>query len=92
KKVQLASAIQKIEFDSTLSEVERTVLVLLAQSKLFTESIEDKLEDRDIIAMAKETSHSQNAVQKAIKELEEQGKIDLLQKRPLIHDISNEYI
>ena len=26
------------------------------------------------------------------KELEEQGKIDLLQKRPLIHDISNEYI
>ena len=27
KKVQLASAIQKIEFDSTLSEVERTVLV-----------------------------------------------------------------
>ncbi|GAB2021210.1 Fic family protein [Pseudolactococcus yaeyamensis] len=92
KKVQLSSAIQKIELDTTLSEVERTVLVLLAQSKLFTESIEDKLEDRDIIAMAKETSHSQNAVQKAIKELEEQGKIDLLQKRPLIHDISNAYI
>ncbi|GHU37097.1 hypothetical protein FACS1894193_01370 [Bacilli bacterium] len=92
KKVQLDSAFEKIASDKTISEVEGFVLGLLVQSKLFTEFIEDKLEDRDIIAMAKETSHSQNAVQKAIKELEEQGKIDLLQRRPLIHDISNEYI
>ncbi|GFH42313.1 hypothetical protein Hs30E_08640 [Lactococcus hodotermopsidis] len=92
KVAQLDNAKENIKVDTDLSPLEEDILFLLAQSKLFTERIEDKLPDKEIVSRKMRAEHSQSAIKKALKKLEEQGKIALVQKRPLIHDISDDYI
>ncbi|MGT2906744.1 Fic family protein [Streptococcus dentiloxodontae] len=77
----------RLEQNEHLSEAEKYVLYLLVQSKLFIDDNQDGIEDRDIIRLAKQSSHSfsKKIITEAIQSLEEKELVLLISKKPLQH-------
>ena len=77
---------QKIQ-DSNYLDVEKKVLFILLQSQLFVTDFEAGISDNDILDILSHTEHSQRGIKKAIKNLESNGFLTKVSKRPLKHSI-----
>ncbi|HFH9840062.1 TPA: Fic family protein [Streptococcus suis] len=82
----------KLDENQDLSDVEKYVIYLLAQSKLFVNE-DDGLEDRDILAIASQSQHhfSQRSIKDSILKLEEKGILQVITKKPLRHILSDSF-
>lgn len=73
------------------SDLEKTLLFLLVQSQLFVSDFEASISDNDIVDFLSHTEYSQRSIRRAFKELEEDGIIIRVSKRPVKHSLINEY-
>lgn len=78
------------QYPRTMSE--NYVLFLLAQSRMFNDSIESGLLDKDVKKLAEHSEFSVRSVSEAIKKLEEDGFIKKVRGKPIQHVISDDYI
>lgn len=74
------------------TEADKFILYLFVQSKLFVDHNLDGLKDNDIKELAKNTPHSWRTIRKEIDSLREQGVLEQVSQRPLIHVLSDNYL
>jgi len=93
KQEQLHRYKVKIEQTEGLKEVEKYILFLLAQSKLFVDDKRDGIEDRNIIQLANQSNHhySKKKVKDAFLHLEERGILTLISRKPSQHYLSDHF-
>ena len=93
KQEQLHRYKVKIEQTEGLEEVEKYILFLLAQSKLFVDDKRDGIEDRSIIQLANQSNHhySKKKVKDAFLHLEERGILILISRKPSQHYLSDHF-
>ena len=93
KQEQLRRYRVKIEQTEGLEEVEKYILFLLAQSKLFVDDKRDGIEDRSIIQLANQSNHhySKKKVKDAFLHLEERGILTLISRKPSQHYLSDHF-
>ena len=91
KQEQLHRYKVKIEQTEGLEEVEKYILFLLAQSKLFVDDKRDGIEDRSIIQLANQSNHhySKKKIKDAFLHLEERGILTLIGRKPSQHYLSD---
>ncbi|AZZ60367.1 Fic family protein [Oenococcus sp. UCMA 16435] len=85
---QLSRANKKIQQIYQINSPEYFVLNLLLQSKIFTDSQEDGLLDREIVEISENSKHSKRAINLSIKSLEQKKQILTLKKNPFQHLIN----
>lgn len=81
---------QKIH-KSTFSDPEKEVLLLLVQSQLFTTGFETGITDLEILQVLSDSKFSQRRIKAALKNLEDQGLLYRVAKRPVKHAIQDSY-
>ena len=93
KQEQLRRYRVKIEQTEGLEEVEKYILFLLAQSKLFVDDKRDGIEDRSIIQLANQSNHhySKKKVKDAFLHLEERGILTLISRKPSQHYLADHF-
>lgn len=92
KKGLLDSAYQSLKDALEWTEADKFILYLFVQSKLFVDHNLDGLKDNDIKELAKNTPHSWRTIRKEIDSLREQGVLEQVSQRPLIHVLSDNYL
>jgi len=90
KQEQLHRYKVKIEQTVGLEEVEKYILFLLAQSKLFVDDKRDGIEDRSIIQLANH-HYSKKKVKDAFLHLEERGILTLISRKPSQHYLADHF-
>ena len=93
KQEQLRRYRVKIEQTEGLEEVEKYILFLLAQSKLFVDDKRDGIEDRSIIQLANQSNqhYSKKKVKDAFLHLEERGILTLISRKPSQHYLADHF-
>ena len=93
KQEQLHRYKVKIEQTEGLEEVEKYILFLLAQSKLFVDDKRDGIEDRSIIQLANQSNqhYSKKKVKDAFLHLEERGILTLISRKPSQHYLADHF-
>lgn len=92
RKGLLDSAYQSLKDALEWTEADKFILYLFVQSKLFVDHNLDGLKDNDIKELAKNTPHSWRTIRKEIDSLREQGVLEQVSQRPLIHVLSDNYL
>lgn len=75
-----------------LMKLKKYILWYLLQSKLFVDDSREELKDNDIKELSKKSKHSWRSVRKSIDKLREIGILTQISQRPLIHEISEDYL
>lgn len=92
KQLRLTADQINVEFTD---EIDRTIIYIFAQSKLFSESIETGIKDtalKDFLYEQDPKKFHKRELQRRIKEFEERGVLIKIKSKPIQHVISKQYL